>query len=109
MNSIPQNGPSSSSPADCGFGSRPRHAFLAAILMLLCATMVSGCRSLTMPASASFASVVIPGHSVLHIEEAAFAVFKADGYRASLAGGGKMTFEREGSRQSELAYSGFSG
>ncbi|MBC8002717.1 MAG: hypothetical protein H7X97_09025 [Opitutaceae bacterium] len=109
MNSVLHDCPPSFTTTPRRSHGRSHRVFLIGGLALLCATLFSGCRSMTMPASASFASVVIAGHSVQEIEKATVAVFQADGYRASLPGGGVMVFEKEGSRQKELAYSGLSG
>lgn len=86
-----------------------RRALLAGGLALLCTALSSGCRSLSEPASASFASVVIANRSVQEIEQAAGAVFQADGYRTFRTVGGDLVFEKEGSRKNQIAYSGFVG
>lgn len=67
--------------------------------------VTAGCGA-TKPASASFASVVITGHTVNEIRNAAGEVFSADGYRV-LVRGNEMKFEKEGSRAKQLAYEGF--
>src|SRR5882672_9874454 len=73
---------------------RRRLALVASGLALLCTALFSGCRSMSMPASASFASVVIAAHTAQEIQQAAVAVFQGEGFRASQAGGGTMVFER---------------
>jgi len=78
----------------------PTVAALAASLLVL-----AGCGA-TKPASASFASVVIPGHTVEEIRNAAGEVFSADGYTVMVRGN-EMKFEKEGSRMTQLAYEGF--
>jgi len=66
---------------------------------------VAGCGA-TKPASASFASVVIHGHTFKEIQDAAGQVFTADGYTVMVRGN-EMKFEKEGSRMTQLAYDGF--
>jgi hypothetical protein len=84
---------------------RTTGSFLA-LLALTCGLMtVVGCGS-TKPASASFASVVIDGHTVNEVRNAAGEVFTADGYTAMVRGN-EMRFEKEGSRAKQLAYEGF--
>ncbi len=73
--------------------------------LVLCAT---GCR-LGKPASASFASVDISGHSPQQIQEATGNVFREDGYAAYLGGNGQMIFQKEGTRANNLSQNGVVG
>jgi hypothetical protein len=77
------------------------------VILILAAGLatVVGCGA-TKPASASFASVVIDGHTVNEVRNAAGEVFTADGYTAMVRGN-EMRFEKEGSRAKQLAYEGF--
>jgi hypothetical protein len=80
------------------------------ILTLALATglfAVTGC-GLTKPASASFASVVIHGHTMKEIQNAAGHVFTADGYNVMVRDH-EMKCEKQGSRAAELAYEGLAG
>ena len=63
----------------------------------------AGCSST--PASASFASVTIHGHSPEEIGQATVQVFREAGYSGG-AGGRQMVFQREGSRGENIAYEG---
>jgi len=79
----------------------------ATALFAFAAFALAGCGA-TKPASASFASVVITGHSVNEIRNAAGEVFSADGYSVMVRGN-EMKFEKEGSRATQLAYAGIVG
>ena len=68
---------------------------------------VAGC-GLTKPASASFASIVVNGHTVKEIQNAAGQVFSADGYNVMVRDN-EMKCEKEGSRATQLAYEGLAG
>ena len=68
---------------------------------------VAGC-GLTKPASASFASIVVNGHTVKEIQNAAGQVFSADGYNVMVRDN-EMKCEKEGSRAAQLAYEGLAG
>ena len=61
---------------------------------------VAGCGA-TKPASASFASVIINGHTVSEVRNAAGEVFQADGYTVMVRGN-EMKFEKEGTRMAQL-------
>ena len=80
---------------------------LTTVTFALALLATAGC-GLTKPASASFASVVIKGHTLKEIQNAAGEVFQADGY-AVMVRGNEMKFEKEGSRAKQLAYEGFTG
>jgi hypothetical protein len=66
----------------------------------------AGCRSLSEPASASFASVTIDTHSEAEIAAALMQVFEADGFRGYRSGQSQLTFEREASRATTLSREG---
>ena len=68
---------------------------------------MAGC-GLTKPASASFASIVVNGHTMKEIQNAAGHVFSADGYNVMVRDN-EMKFEKQGSRAAELAYEGLAG
>lgn len=78
---------------------------LTAVVLAAGLIALAGCGA-TKPASASFASVVIEGHTVDQIRNAAGEVFSADGYNVMVRGN-EMKFEKEGSRLKQLAYEGF--
>lgn len=84
----------------CGFGPL--------LVALVAALVAGGCRA-SMPASASFASVVISNRSVDEIRAATIAVFAAQGYQALLGGGDELVLEREGSRGEEIAHGAWVG
>jgi hypothetical protein len=83
----------------------------APLLAVLALTIIAGtgCITISEPASASFASVIIPGKSVAEIQQAAEAVFQADGYLALRKPGGGMNFQKDASRSKQLAYSSIGG
>lgn len=69
------------------------------------AILFAGCH-LGQPASASFASVVIPGKSQEDICTTTAAVFQEDGYQVGALNPDNMVFQKEGSRGQSLAYGG---
>ena len=73
----------------------------------LCIALTGGC-GLFKPGSASFASVKIANHSPEEIAQTTTQVFLADGYRGG-GTGGRMVFEKEGSRMDNIAYEGIVG
>ncbi len=77
-------------------------------LAILGILFVSGC-STGKPASASFASVVIPNQSLTQIHDTTVLVFEEAGYRSMRAPDGSMVFEREGSRGDQIVYGGIGG
>jgi hypothetical protein len=79
---------------------------LAALLCACLALATPGCRSLSGPGSASFASVVIQNHSPLEIATASAKIFGADGYRGGVTGPGQMVFEKEASRATTFSGEG---
>lgn len=79
--------------------------FIAASCAMILGT---GCR-LGKPASASFASVKIAGHSPQQIQEAAAKVFREDGYAVLAGGNGQMVFQKEGTRANNIGQNGLVG
>lgn len=78
---------------------------VALLSLAVVALAVPGCRSMGKPASASFASVVIPNRSVEEIRTTTIAVFREDGY-TGFANGAQLIFEKEGSRLETLSRDG---
>ena len=81
---------------------------LVAGLAILGGVFFIGC-STGKPASASFASVVIPNQSIEAIQATTKLVFEEAGYRAVRAPGGTTVFEMEGSRGDQILYGGLGG
>ena len=81
-------------------------------LLSVLAVAGTGCGTMGGPASASFASVVIRGHSAAEIAQTATQVFRANGYQGA-GSSEEMVFTKEGSRTDQAAYgslgSGFYG
>jgi len=75
------------------------------LTLALLASMTTGCSSLSKPASASFASVVIANHSAAEIWDATTAVFREAGYTGHIDGA-QHVFDREGSRWNTLSRDG---
>lgn len=86
--------------------SRPLSACFAIFLGLGFLLMGVGCRSLSEPASASFASVTIEDHSEAEIAAALMQVFEADGFSGLRTGQSQLTFDREASRATTLSREG---
>ena len=74
------------------------------MLLGIISTVLVGCSSMDKPASASFASVRIQGHTAEQIRGATVVVFQQDGYVAANVSGAEMVFEKEGSRWDQIAY-----
>ena len=74
-------------------------------VLLALALFSTGCRSMSGPASASFASVTISGRSMEQIRDTTTAVFRADGYEA-FTSGPALVFEKEGTRANTMAHDG---
>lgn len=66
----------------------------------------AGCRSLSEPGSASFASVTIANHTDEEIAAVMEKVFAADGYRGGQTGAGEWTFDKEASRGTTISREG---
>ena len=87
-------------------GQRITHSICSAsLLAFLAALVLAGCSS-SKPAGASFASVVISGHTAGEIEAVAEAVFRENGYQGAALPGTQMIFEKQASRTDQFAYSG---
>ncbi len=65
-----------------------------------------GCRSVSGPGSASFASVTIANHPAEEIAKVTMQVFGAAGYQGGPTGPGEMTFQREASRATTMSREG---
>lgn len=74
-----------------------------------CLVSGSGCRSTHVPASATFASVVISGNTPGQIRDAAVEVFSHHGYTVAQADPGNLVFEKEGSKMNNVAYGNWLG
>lgn len=74
-------------------------------ILLAGAILVGGCQS-NKPASASFASVTIPGKTPEEICNATGAVFQEDGYQVMSLNPSGMVFQKEASRGTSIAYNG---
>jgi hypothetical protein len=83
-----------------------RLSLLAALVCLLVASAGPGCRSVSGPAEASFASVTIENHSPAEIANATAQVFGADGYRGGISGPGQMIYEKGASKATTLSREG---
>jgi hypothetical protein len=77
---------------------------LTSILIASASMAFVACKSLDKPASASFASVRIQGHTPEQIRAATVVVFEQDGYAATDIRHAEMIFEKEGSRWDQIAY-----
>ncbi len=82
-------------------------SLVLAFLLPLGLLVGTGCRSSKLPASASFASVVIANRTVAEIQRASAAVFLEAGYFDGLTSNGEMTFEKEGTRGNQIAHGGW--
>lgn len=85
--------------------SKLQFTLLVPALAALFALAVAGCGA-TKPGSASFASVVIKGHSPQEIARVTAQVFQEDGWVGGSMKGHPMVFQKEGSRMTDLAYGG---
>jgi hypothetical protein len=81
----------------------PRN-LVTSIFVAAASVALIGCKSLNKPASASFASVRIQGHTAEQIRAASVVVFQQDGYTAVDGKRSEMVFEKEGSRWDQVAY-----
>jgi hypothetical protein len=88
---------------------RTRLSLAAALALMVLALPGTGCRSLSDPASASFASVTIKNHSSQEIAATTTQVFQADGYRGGGTASGELVFEKEASRMTTLSREGLVG
>jgi hypothetical protein len=78
--------------------------FATGICVAAASIALIGCKSLNKPASASFASVRIQGHTAEQIRAASAVVFQQDGYTLVEGHRPEMVFEKEGSRWDQIAY-----
>jgi hypothetical protein len=84
---------------------KPALQRIAAGLFVAAAGMaLLGCKSPSKPASASFASVRIQGHTAEQIRAASVVVFQQDGYTVVEGRRPELVFEKEGSRWDQIAY-----
>ncbi len=81
----------------------PRILLDALLGTVACATLL-GCKSPDKPASASFASVQISGHTPQEIRAATLSVFQQDGFMPVGVEGFDLVFEKEGSKWDRIAY-----
>jgi hypothetical protein len=79
------------------------------VVILLAAFGLQGCKNLSQPGSASFASVIIRNHSHQEIQQAAAQVFGESGYSGRVTGVDQMLFQKEGTRANNIAYNGLVG
>ena len=77
---------------------------LASLVLALAGSAVIGCKSTHQPASGSFASVRIPGHTSDQIRAATAVVFQQDGYAAMDVHHSKMVFDKTAGRWDRIAY-----
>jgi hypothetical protein len=77
---------------------------LAGLLATATATVCTGCKSTGKPASASFASVEIAGHTPAQIRAATVVVFQQEGYTSANERRGEMIFEKEGSHWDRIVH-----
>lgn len=75
------------------------------LLAALLALTGAGCGA-TKPSGASFASVIIKGHTPNEIAQFTAQVFQEEGYVGGSMKGHPMVFQKEGSRMTDLAYQG---
>jgi hypothetical protein len=86
-----------------------RSAGWIGLLSLLAALLVSGCKSLDKPASASFASVLIYNQTPEKIRLASDSVFANNGYQSIRNPDGSQVYEKEATKGEQIAYAGFVG
>jgi hypothetical protein len=80
---------------------------ITGVLVAIASAALIGCKSPGKPASASFASVRIQGHTAEQIRAASVVVFQQDGYTLVDGHRPEMVFEKEGSRWDQLVYGGW--
>ena len=78
-------------------------------LVLLAGFMLTGCRSMDKPASASFASAVVINQTPEKIRQAVIAVFQDNGYQIFSLSDNALVFQREATRGETIDYAGFAG
>jgi hypothetical protein len=77
-----------------------------ALACIAVALMGAGCKSVSGPGSASFASVIIKNQPGELVAKTTAQVFIAHGYRGGMTAAGEMTFEKEASRSTTFAREG---
>jgi hypothetical protein len=82
---------------------------VTSVLLVFLFLTTGGCRSLTQPAGASFASVEITGYTSEQIRGAVSEVFREDGFTVTSPSPSRLVCEREGSRLDNLAYGDWMG
>ena len=80
--------------------------FAKSFPFVLLALVLAGCKSVSGPGSASFASVTIKNHTPAEIHAAAGDVFREDGYAGAQTAPDRMLFEKEASRLASLSRDG---
>lgn len=96
----------SNTSTSCSTAFRFRSIVARSIACLLIGTGAFGCKSMSGPGSASFASVTIKNHSSEEITRVTAEVFQADGYSVAPSSDGHMVFQKEASRMTTFAYEG---
>ena len=91
---------------NCNDTAEVRAPIPLALIASLFLLAITGCSTVSQPASASFAAVTIHGHTEVEIASATVRVFQEDGYMGGAAPTAHMTFQKEGSRMQSLAYEG---
>ncbi len=82
----------------------PPRMLLATLLWAAAGVVLLGCKSADKPASGSFASVQILGHTRQEIRAATLSVFQQDGFAPVGVEGVDLVFEKEGSKWDRIAY-----
>jgi len=93
-------------PTSIIVSSKLRSSILVAFSSALIALVGVGCKSLSGPASASFASVIIHNHSADEIRGTTAQVFREAGYAGGSAGPTQMVFNKEASRMTTISRDG---
>lgn len=75
-----------------------------AVALAAMAGLLGGCASLSQPAGASFASVVIASGTEEQVREETIKVFVAENWKNVRSSGSDLVFEREGSKYDYIAY-----
>ena len=86
-----------------------RQIFATATVLAVLGISSIGCRSVTQPEGASFASVVIKGRMGAETRAATVAVFQEDGYTPLGVGMTEFVFQKEGSKMNKVAYGNWVG
>ncbi len=81
-----------------------QRTLLTSLLLAAAGVALLGCKSADKPASASFASVRIAGHTRTQIRNVTMSVFQDEGYVLAGVDGSDLVFEKEGSTWDRVAY-----